>query len=63
MTLTARERDVADLLACGCSDKEIAARLALSVSYVRLLVSRAKAYYRVESRVELAVAHREGAQA
>ncbi len=61
MTLKPVERDVADLLARGCSDKEIAARLGLSVSYVRLIVSRAKAFYRVETRVELAVAHREGA--
>jgi len=51
--LTAREREVADLVAAGLSNKEVAARLFLSVRTVESNLSRVYAKLGVRSRASL----------
>jgi DNA-binding NarL/FixJ family response regulator len=57
-SLTARERDVLDLLGTGCSNPEIAAALGIGDATVKTYVSRLLAKFGVRSRVALAVAAR-----
>jgi DNA-binding NarL/FixJ family response regulator len=52
--LSTREQEVAELVAVGLSNKDIAARLHLSVSTVEANLSKAYAKLGVRSRTELA---------
>jgi non-specific serine/threonine protein kinase len=52
--LTRREREVADLLAGGCTDREIAAKLAISVGTAGQHVHRVLAKLKVRSRWQVA---------
>jgi DNA-binding CsgD family transcriptional regulator len=54
--LTPREREIAELLPAGLSNKEIAARLAVSPSYVRNLLGQIQTKLVCQNRVQLAVA-------
>jgi len=51
--LSEREIDVARLISCGLSDKEIARRLALSTTTVRTHISHAFRKHGVDSRIQL----------
>lgn len=53
-TLTAREREVAELAASGLTNKEIASRLIVSVSTVEASLTKVYAKLAVRSRTELA---------
>lgn len=53
-TLTAREREVAELAAGGCSNKQVAAKLFISVKTVEANLSRVYSKLGVRSRTELA---------
>jgi len=55
--LTAREREIGELVAGGLTNKEVAARLFVSVRTVEATLSRLYAKLGVRSRTELA-AHR-----
>ena len=55
--LTTREQEVADLVAGGLTNKEIAARLFVSVSTVEASLSRVYGKLGVRSRTELAGRH------
>jgi len=52
--LTPRERDLLDAILDGCSNKEIAARLRLSVQTVKNRLPGLYAKFGVSSRLELA---------
>jgi DNA-binding NarL/FixJ family response regulator len=54
--LTAREREVADLVATGITNREIAARLVLSEKTVERHLSRTFAKLDIRSRAALAAA-------
>jgi len=56
-TLTTREQEVAELVAAGLTNKEIAARLFLSISTVEASLSRVYGKLGVRSRTELAGRH------
>ena len=52
--LTTREREVAELVAAGLTNKEVAARLFLSLGTVEANLSKVYAKLAVRSRTELA---------
>ena len=54
-TLSAREREVADLVGQGCSNADIAAKLHMSVATVKAHVSRLLVKLEVENRVQVAL--------
>jgi DNA-binding NarL/FixJ family response regulator len=54
-TLSAREREVADLVGRGCANAEIAAALHMSVATVKAHVSRLLVKLEVENRVQVAL--------
>ncbi len=54
-TLSAREREVADLVGQGCSNADIAAKLHMSVATVKAHVSRLLVKLAVENRVQVAL--------
>jgi DNA-binding NarL/FixJ family response regulator len=54
-SLSAREREVADLVGQGCSNADIAARLHMSVATVKAHVSRLLVKLEVENRVQVAL--------
>ena len=54
-TLSAREREVADLVGQGCSNADIAAQLHMSVATVKAHVSRLLVKLEVENRVQVAL--------
>jgi DNA-binding NarL/FixJ family response regulator len=53
--LSAREREVADLVGQGCSNADIAAKLHMSVATVKAHVSRLLVKLEVENRVQVAL--------
>jgi DNA-binding NarL/FixJ family response regulator len=57
--LSAREREVAELVACGLSNREIAATLCIGEPTVKKHVTRALAATRCASRTQLAIAWRD----
>ena len=54
-SLSAREREVADLVGQGCSNADIAAKLHMSVATVKAHVSRLLVKLEVENRVQVAL--------
>lgn len=56
LSLTSREREIAQLVADGLSDKEIAANLSMSLGTVRTHLHRAYARNGLAGRVSLVVA-------
>jgi DNA-binding NarL/FixJ family response regulator len=54
-TLSAREREVADLVGRGCANADIAAQLHMSVATVKAHVSRLLVKLEVENRVQVAL--------
>ncbi|MDA0139927.1 response regulator transcription factor [Solirubrobacter sp. CPCC 204708] len=54
-TLSAREREVADLVGLGCSNADIGSRLHMSVATVKAHVSRLLVKLEVENRVQVAL--------
>ncbi len=59
VALTPRERDVAGLIAAGCSNKEIARRLGLTLGTVKYHVHHILEKTGLAGRVAIAQAHRE----
>ena len=55
VSLSAREREVADLVGQGCSNADIAAKLHMSVATVKAHVSRLLVKLEVENRVQVAL--------
>jgi len=53
--LSEREREVANLAACGLSDKEIARRLGIAITTVRTHIDHAFRKLKVDSRIKLAI--------
>lgn len=52
--LTTRQREVAELVTCGCTNPEIAQMLAISANAVKKHVSRLLALLEASNRTELA---------
>ena len=53
VSLTAREREIVELVTCGCSNKEICQRLGVGLSTVKNHLGRIFDKYGVQSRTEL----------
>ncbi|HEX2681371.1 MAG TPA: helix-turn-helix transcriptional regulator [Candidatus Dormibacteraeota bacterium] len=56
LTLSRRQRQVIDLVASGCSDKEIAHRLRLSTATVKTYLGRIYRHHGFRNRAEAAAA-------